>query len=116
MANLAEHNQVIVFTHDIFFATTLLTLFEASKRCSYFQITDEEGKGCVTHASGPRWDTLSAQGQHQQDDRGGSGDGRRGTSGPCSRGLRLDQVLVQESSPKQNCSKGSRSGTNRTSE
>lgn len=60
VANLAEHNQVIVFTHDIFFATTLLTLFEATKRCSYFQITDEEGKGCVTRASGPRWDTLGA--------------------------------------------------------
>ena len=60
IANLAEHNQVIVFTHDIFFATTLLTLFETTKRCSYFQVTDEDGKGCVTRASGPRWDTLGA--------------------------------------------------------
>lgn len=58
IANLADHNQVIVFTHDIFFATTLLTLFETTKRCSYFQVTDEEGKGCVTRATGPRWDTL----------------------------------------------------------
>ena len=60
VANLAEHNQVIVFTHDIFFATTLLTLFETTRRCSYFQVTDEDGKGCVTRASGPRWDTLGA--------------------------------------------------------
>lgn len=60
IANLAEHNQVIVFTHDIFFATTLLTLFETTKRCAYFQVTDEDGKGCVTRASGPRWDTLGA--------------------------------------------------------
>lgn len=60
VANLAEHNQVIVFTHDIFFATTLLTLFETTKRCAYFQVTDEDGKGCVTRASGPRWDTLGA--------------------------------------------------------
>lgn len=60
IANLAEDNQVIVFTHDIFFATTLLTLFESTKRCTYYQVTDEEGKGCVTHASGPRWDSLNA--------------------------------------------------------
>ncbi len=48
-----------MFTHDILFATTLLSLFEKSKRCSYFQITDEDGKGKVTRATGPRWDTLS---------------------------------------------------------
>lgn len=59
IASLAENHQVIVFTHDIFLATTLLALSEKSKRCSYFQITDEEGKGRVTRATGPRWDTLS---------------------------------------------------------
>lgn len=59
IGNLAEANQVIVLTHDILFATTLLALFEKSKRCSYFQVTDEDGKGKVTHATGPRWDTLS---------------------------------------------------------
>ncbi|WP_457062878.1 AAA family ATPase [Mycobacteroides abscessus] len=58
MANLAEHNQVIVFTHDVFFAATLLALFETSKRCAYFHVTDEDGKGKVTRASGPRWDSL----------------------------------------------------------
>ena len=58
IACLADDNQVIVFTHDIFFATTLLSLFETSRRCSYFQITDEDGKGKVTRASGPRWDSL----------------------------------------------------------
>ena len=60
VANLAEDHQVIVFTHDIFFATTLLALFEKSKRCSYFQVTDENGKGKVTAATGPRWDTLTS--------------------------------------------------------
>lgn len=60
IARLAEDNQVIVFTHDILFATTLLNLFEKSKRYIYFQITDENGKGQVTRASGPRTDTLSA--------------------------------------------------------
>lgn len=59
IARLADDNQVIVFTHDILFATTLLSLFEKSKRCVYFQITDEGGKGKVTKATGPRWDTLS---------------------------------------------------------
>lgn len=60
IAALADNNQVIVFTHDILFATTLLSLFEKSKRCVYFQITDENGKGQVTRASGPRIDSLSA--------------------------------------------------------
>ncbi len=59
IARLAEDNQVIVFTHDIWFATTLLGLFEKSKRCAYFHITDEDGKGNVTRGTGPRWDTLN---------------------------------------------------------
>lgn len=60
IAKLADDNQVIVFTHDIFLATTLLALFEKSKRCSYFQVTDEDGKGKVTRATGPRWDSLGS--------------------------------------------------------
>lgn len=59
IASLAETTQVVVFTHDIFFATTLLTLMETTKRCSYFHITDEEGKGQITRATGPRWDSLN---------------------------------------------------------
>ncbi len=64
VALLAEDNQVIVFTHDILFATTLLSLFETSKRCTYFQITDDDGVGKVTRASGPRWDTLASLSKH----------------------------------------------------
>lgn len=60
IARLADDNQVIVFTHDILFATTLLALFEKSKRCAYFQITDESGKGKVSRATGPRIDSLNA--------------------------------------------------------
>lgn len=56
---LAETTQVIVFTHDIFFASTLLALMETSKRCAYFHITDEEGKGKITRATGTRWDSLN---------------------------------------------------------
>ncbi|SON58613.1 DNA replication and repair protein RecF [Mycobacterium simulans] len=60
IAGLAEDHQVIVFTHDILLATNLLALFEKSKRCTYFQVTDEAGKGEVAHASGPRWDTVTS--------------------------------------------------------
>lgn len=60
IARLADSIQVIVFTHDILFATTLLNLSEKSKRCSLFQVTDESGKGQVTRATGLRTDSLSA--------------------------------------------------------
>jgi energy-coupling factor transporter ATP-binding protein EcfA2 len=60
IAGLAENHQVIVFTHDILLATNLLALFEKSKRCAYFQVTDEAGKGEVAHATGPRWDTVKS--------------------------------------------------------
>ena len=60
IALLANENQVIVFTHDILFATTLLNLTEKSKRCSLFQITDEGGKGKVVRATGLRTDSLNA--------------------------------------------------------
>jgi hypothetical protein len=60
VAHLAKTEQVLVFTHDILFATTLLALFESDpSRCTYLQVTDEDGvKGQVAHASGPRWDTI----------------------------------------------------------
>lgn len=60
IAALSESTQVVVFTHDIFFATNLLSRFEKSKRCTYFQITDEPENGFVTRASGPRWDTMAS--------------------------------------------------------
>ncbi|MBT9605937.1 AAA family ATPase [Microbacterium sp.] len=60
IVRLSEKNQVMVFTHDILFATTLLNLVEKSKRCAYFQITDENGKGKVTPGTAPRIDSVSA--------------------------------------------------------
>jgi len=60
IALLAESDQVVVFTHDIFFTTNLLARFEGTTRCTYLQVTDEEGKGKVTRATGPRWDTLGS--------------------------------------------------------
>ncbi|MFL4473913.1 AAA family ATPase [Paeniglutamicibacter sp. MACA_103] len=59
ITSLASTTQVIVFTHDIFFAITLLHLMEATKRCSYFHISDEGGKGQIVRATGPRWDSLN---------------------------------------------------------
>lgn len=58
VADLATTGQVIVFTHDILFATNLMALFEESKRCTLYQITDDDGKGYVSRATGLRWDTL----------------------------------------------------------
>lgn len=60
IVKLAINNQVIVFTHDILFATTLLGLSDKSKRCSLFHITDENGKGQVDRATGLRTDSLNA--------------------------------------------------------
>ncbi|MFT0763052.1 AAA family ATPase [Actinomyces sp. F1_1611] len=60
IGRLADDNQVIVFTHDILFATTLLASFKKSKRCAHFQITDESGKGKVPGATWSRIDSLSA--------------------------------------------------------
>ncbi len=57
VSNLAVDGQVIVFTHDILFATSLLAKAKDPNRCTYYQVTDETGKGLVTRASGPRWDT-----------------------------------------------------------
>ena len=58
IAELAKNHQVIVFTHDIFFATQLLSHFENSQRCSYYRISDEDGIGQVAHATGLRTDTI----------------------------------------------------------
>ena len=55
---LARTCQVIVFTHDIFFASRLLQLMEKSDRVGYYKITDEHGKGHVTKATGARFDSL----------------------------------------------------------
>ena len=58
IADLASDHQVVVFTHDIFFTACLLDLLGKSDRCVYYRVTDEDGKGTVTHGTGPRWDTI----------------------------------------------------------
>ena len=60
IVQLSEDSQVIVFTHDIWFVNILFSHSEKSGRYAYFQIADNNGKGKVTPASGPRNDSLKA--------------------------------------------------------
>lgn len=60
IARLAADRQVIVLTHNIWFATEILSRFEKNKdRCSYYGITDDPNKGHVVPGSHPRWDTVA---------------------------------------------------------
>jgi ABC-type transport system involved in cytochrome c biogenesis ATPase subunit len=59
IAYLAVNRQVVVFTHNIWFATELLSRFEKDrKRCTYYSITDEPTAGTVVAGNHPRWDTV----------------------------------------------------------
>jgi ABC-type multidrug transport system ATPase subunit len=60
IARLAADRQVIVLTHNIWFATEMLSRFEKDKdRCTYYGITDDPAKGVIVPGSHPRWDTVS---------------------------------------------------------
>jgi len=57
---LAKERQVIVFTHNIWFATELLGRFEKeTDRCTYYSVIDENRKGIVVRGTHPRWDSVS---------------------------------------------------------
>lgn len=57
---LSSTRQVIVFTHNIWFATKILACFEKNTDdCSYYDITESQGAyGIVTRGSHPRWDSY----------------------------------------------------------
>lgn len=57
---LSRDRQVIVFTHDIWFAAELLARFEREpKECAFFNVAAEDGRvGEVTRGSHPRTDTF----------------------------------------------------------
>ncbi len=58
---ISHTQQVIVFTHNIWFASLLLD--EAKKDCKFYQIRDDgRQKGLVSLEVGPRTDGLSALG------------------------------------------------------
>ena len=57
--DLAVDRQVIVFTHNIWFATELLSRFESNQaHCTYYDVNDEPAKGTIVPGSHPRWDTV----------------------------------------------------------
>ena len=60
IAALSGKQQVIVFTHDIWFAAGLLAEFETHpKDCLYYQVAAESGRpGLVAQASNSRLDTV----------------------------------------------------------
>lgn len=59
IAWLSEQRQVVVLTHNIWFAVDLLSKFEQSPQdCTYYEVTDAGAiKGVVTPGTHPRWDT-----------------------------------------------------------
>jgi energy-coupling factor transporter ATP-binding protein EcfA2 len=61
VAFLANDRQVIVFTHNIWFAVELLDRFrDRKKECAYFDVRTVEGrKGVVSGGTHPRTDTLA---------------------------------------------------------
>ncbi len=60
IVELSKARQVIVFTHNIWFATELLARFEKTTNdCNYYGVAEVEGStGIVTRGSHPRWDTV----------------------------------------------------------
>lgn len=60
LVQLSRDRQVIVFTHNIWFATELLARFEkCTDRCSYFDIRRDGGQlGIVSKGTHPRADTF----------------------------------------------------------
>jgi hypothetical protein len=62
IVSLSVTRQVVVFTHNIWFATELLSRFEkATADCTYYGVSETNGTtGVVNRASHPRWDTVKA--------------------------------------------------------
>ena len=65
---LSRDRQVIVFTHDIWFAAELLARFEQEPRdCAFFNVVEEDGRiGAVARGSHPRTDTFKDRGKRVQ--------------------------------------------------
>ena len=59
---LSSLHQVVIFTHNIWFATALLAKFDKDPDgCTYYSVErDRDGRvGLVTRGNHPRWDTVS---------------------------------------------------------
>jgi len=62
IVSLSANRQVIVFTHNIWFATELLSRFDkaTAAHCTYYGVSESEGRtGIVNRGSHPRWDTVN---------------------------------------------------------
>jgi hypothetical protein len=61
VVTLAETRQVIVFTHNILFATGLIGKYDDSKRkanCTFYNVIEEDGVvGKIAAGTHPRWDS-----------------------------------------------------------
>jgi len=62
IVELSQTRQIIVFTHNIWFTTELLSAFEkAPQDCGYYDVTRDGGQvGVITKGSHPRSDTFKA--------------------------------------------------------
>jgi hypothetical protein len=60
IVELSATRQVLVFTHNIWFATEILSRFEkTTSDCNYYGVSEVGGaKGVVNRGSHPRWDTV----------------------------------------------------------
>jgi len=65
---LSRDRQVIVFTHDIWFAAELLARFEhEAKECAFYDVLAEDGRiGAVARGSHPRTDTFKDRSKRVQ--------------------------------------------------
>ena len=83
VADLSASHQVIVFTHDIWFATEVLAAFDGSpSACSSYQVREESGlKGLISGEKHPRSDTVASIGKRInakiQDAASGDDEGRQ---------------------------------------
>ena len=59
IADLASYHQVVVFTHDILFVNHLYSLLEKSDKNMFYLVTDNNGKGTVSPATGYRGNSIS---------------------------------------------------------
>jgi hypothetical protein len=61
VVQLSVTRQIIVFTHNIWFATEILSRFEkATADCTYYGVSEANGTtGIVSRGSHPRWDTVA---------------------------------------------------------
>ena len=66
VVELSRHRQIIVFTHDIWFAAELLSCFEREpNECAFYEVMAEDQRiGLIERGSHPRTDTFKDRKRH----------------------------------------------------